>query len=121
MAEKRVCLCYRQQDVPFAAGRIADCLKGRLGSESVFQYIDNVGVQFDEIVESLFLSDVVVVVIGKRWQDSLLAGGRRCLEDPNGSLANSSQSKSGKCVDLVPIYSLGNGVNSITCYLECDI
>jgi hypothetical protein len=86
MRESRVFICYRDQDVSFAVGRIADFLEARLGKGHAFRYIDNLGVDFQQILDRLLESDVVLVVIGDHFRTAVSPDGRRRLDDPNDFL-----------------------------------
>jgi hypothetical protein len=103
MPEKRVFICYRDQDVPFAVGRITDFLKARLGADNVFRYIDNVGVDFSQIVARLWQSDVVLVVIGERWRAPAFPDGRRRLDDPNDFFRLEIESAFGRHLPVIPL------------------
>ena len=103
MTEKRVFICYRDQAVPFAVGRIAYFLKARLGPESVFRFIDNVGVDFNQIVGCLLQSDVVRVVIGEHWRAAAFPDGRRRLDDPNDFLRLEIEYAFGRHLPVIPL------------------
>ncbi len=67
----RVFICYRRDDAPHAAGRIADQLAQRFGDHAVFRDVSALepGVDFqDRILSVLPVSDVVLAVIGPYWQ-----------------------------------------------------
>jgi TIR domain len=102
MSEKRVFICYRDQDNPFAAGRIADFLKSRLGPSNVFRYVEKVGVTFDEITKRLLDSDVVLVVVGKNWKTAS-ADGRLWFNDPNDFLRIEIEYAFGRGLPVIPV------------------
>jgi TIR domain len=102
MPQKRVFICYKDQDAPFAAGRIAEFLKSRLGEANVFRYIESVGTSFDHVKNRLFDSDVALVVIGKEWRTEA-ADGRMWMKDPNDFLRLEIEYAFGRFLPVLPV------------------
>ncbi len=102
MEGKRVFLCYRQHDA-FAAGRIAEFLKEKLGADSVFRYIEHPGVRFEDIIQALLSCHVVVLVIGDRWLTTASGDGRRRLDDPNDFLRLEIEWAFGRHLPVLPV------------------
>jgi hypothetical protein len=83
----KITVSYRREDSEAITGRIFDRLVARYGKSSVFRDIDNIppGVDFrTHIDDALQTTDVVLVVIGRRWLGSAKPGNRRIhdAEDP---------------------------------------
>ncbi len=83
---KRIFISYRRDDSAGHAGRLFDFINERLGADSVFMDVDGIepGVDFVVALErALADSEIVLVMIGRRWLDSVDAQGRRRLENPD--------------------------------------
>jgi TIR domain len=83
----KITVSYRREDSEAITGRIFDRLVGRFGKTSVFRDIDNIppGVDFrTHIDEALETTDVLLVVIGRRWLGSAKPGNARIhdADDP---------------------------------------
>src|SRR4051812_33124564 len=83
----KITVSYRREDSEAITGRLFDRLVARYGKASVFRDIDNIppGVDFrTHIDEALGETDVLLVVIGRRWLGSAKPGHRRIqdAEDP---------------------------------------
>lgn len=71
----RVFVSYRRSDSSAIAGRLCDRLRAEFGKRNIFYDVDSVdyGVDFrDVMVEKLARVDVVLVLIGKRWDPQRL-------------------------------------------------
>jgi hypothetical protein len=69
-------ICYRRDDTGDVAGRLYDRLVARLGRERVFKDVFSIelGRDFDAAIrDALRTTDVVLVLIGDRWNPSRLA------------------------------------------------
>lgn len=67
----RVFISYRREDDPFAVGRLRDVLAHRFGEADVFLDVLSVetGARFESVIETtIAASDVVLVMIGDRWE-----------------------------------------------------
>lgn len=74
MAQTRVFISYRRSDTQGEAGRLAELLERELGAGSVFRDVDGIapGKAFErELERKLNESDIVLVLIGKRWLSEL--------------------------------------------------
>jgi hypothetical protein len=80
----RIFISYRHDDVADATDRLADSLKEHFGDENVFVDVHDltIGEDFKSALQS-FLSDceVVIAVIGPRWND-IIRDGKRRLDHP---------------------------------------
>ena len=68
-------ISYRRNDEPGYAGRVADGLRERFGSEQVFLDIDDIAMGHDwrdQIETSIGRSAVVLIIIGQHWKSELL-------------------------------------------------
>jgi hypothetical protein len=66
----RVFVCYRRDDAPHAAGRIADHLALQFGDQAVFRDVDvlEAGVDYKHrILNAIPNSDAVLAIIGQNW------------------------------------------------------
>ena len=76
MSVRGIFICYRREDSQGEAGRIDDRLRPRYGSVRVFRdvYSSPIGTDFpDHLVRTVAACSVMIVVIGRRWLESLLA------------------------------------------------
>jgi len=81
----RIFISYRREDSQAEAGRLYDALKARLGRDQVFrdEYTLRPGEEFAVAIERvLTLTDVVLVLIGRRWLSATDGAGRRRLDNP---------------------------------------
>ena len=81
---KKIFICYRTVDEPYAATLIDQVLVPRFGSDMVFRASRSirVGDDFEEkIFEAIRVASVLLVVIGPHWLDARDEHGRR-LDDP---------------------------------------
>lgn len=81
---KKIFICYRTVDEPYAATLIDQVLVPRFGSDMVFRASRSirVGDDFEEkIFEAIRAASVLLVVIGPHWLDARDEHGRR-LDDP---------------------------------------
>ena len=75
-----IMVSYRRDDSEAITGRIFDRLTSSFGKDAVFRDIDNipVGVDFREYISGVLVqTDVLVVVIGRRWLGRSRAGTTR--------------------------------------------
>src|SRR4051794_11126990 len=73
----RITVSYRRDDSEAITGRLFDRLVAHYGKESVFRDIDNIplGVDFRKHIDgALQETDILIVVIGRRWVGSLRHG-----------------------------------------------
>lgn len=79
-----VFVSYRRDDSQGFAGRLADDLDERLGADRVFRDIEiPIGSDFTEVLHrAIAASDVLLVVIGRRWAGGAAPGQPSRLLDP---------------------------------------
>jgi hypothetical protein len=79
-------ISYRREDSAGWTGRLADQLKERFGTESIFMDIDTIepGVDFTEALQKAVSScDVLLAMIGPEWATATDKSGKLRIEDPN--------------------------------------
>ena len=82
----RIFISYRRQDSPSMTGRIYDKLEAVFGRDKVFRDIDDIGAGQDfraKIAQEVNKSDILLVIIGPKWENITDNQGNRRLEDPN--------------------------------------
>lgn len=81
---KKIFICYRTADEPYAATLIDHVLRPQFGSDAVFRASRSIDVGDDfekKIFEAIRASSVLLVVIGPNWLDTRNEKGR-LLDDP---------------------------------------
>lgn len=82
----RIFISYRRQDSPHITGRIYDRLESAFGENRVFRDIDDIGAGEDfraKLNKEIDKSDIVLIIIGPRWESITDEQGNRRLDDPN--------------------------------------
>ncbi|MBN2117812.1 MAG: TIR domain-containing protein [Anaerolineales bacterium] len=82
----RIFISYRRQDSPSMTGRIYDKLEAVFGRDMVFRDIDDIGAGQDfraKIAQEVDKSDILLVIIGPKWENITDNQGNKRLEDPN--------------------------------------
>ncbi|RPI89389.1 MAG: toll/interleukin-1 receptor domain-containing protein [Chloroflexi bacterium] len=82
----RIFISYRRQDSPSMTGRIYDKLETVFGSDRVFRDLDDISAGQDfraKIAQEVNKSDILLVIIGPKWENITDNQGNRRLEDPN--------------------------------------
>jgi hypothetical protein len=77
----RIFISYRREDSADSTGRIYDRLASHFGAEYLVRDVDSIplGVNFyDYLTKSVSQCQVLIVVIGKNWLDSI----KRRVNDP---------------------------------------
>jgi TIR domain len=79
----KIAVSYRRSDTKWITGRIVEHLENHFGAGNVFMDIDNIplGVDFrDHIREVLVQCDVLIVLVGPKWQEIDRSGNRWTVE-----------------------------------------
>jgi len=100
-----VFLSYRREDSRADAGRLYDRLSAHFGADSVFMDIDDIaaGENFvEKLKNTLNQSDVLLLVIGPRWQSVTDDEGRLRLNAPNDFVRLEVQSALERGIGLIP-------------------
>jgi hypothetical protein len=85
-AMSRIFISYRRQDSATMTGRIYDKLETALGSNRVFRDIDDISAGEDfraKLAKEIDKSDILLVIIGPKWEGITDNNGNRRLDDPN--------------------------------------
>jgi TIR domain len=101
-----VFISYRRDDVPDATDRLADELRERFGSDSVFIDVEDVGVGADfvrVIGEWISQSDVFLAIIGPRWLTAPTVSGGRRIDDPHDYVRAEIEAALERDVYCVPV------------------
>lgn len=110
----RIFVNYRREDCPAHAGRLADTLEARFGSESAFMDVDTIdlGVDFVERIEQAIDScDIVLALIGDDWLTATDHNGKRRLDDPKDLVRlEISTALARKDVRVIPVLVEGAGI-----------
>jgi hypothetical protein len=78
-------ISYRRDDTPWCAGRLHDVLSRVFDPHTIFMDVESIegGDQFKaRIAKGIADSEVVIVLIGRRWLGVDAATGRRRIDDP---------------------------------------
>ncbi|HMB21458.1 MAG: TIR domain-containing protein [Chloroflexota bacterium] len=82
----RIFISYRRQDSSTMTGRIYDKLEAVFGSDKVFRDINDIGAGQDfraKIAQEVGESNVLLVIIGPKWENITDNQGNRRLDNPN--------------------------------------
>ena len=108
-------ISYRRDDAASDAGRLADHLKRRFGTDRVFLDIDTIepGTDFVQVLHrALEETRVVLVVIGPRWVSARTAEGDRRLEQAADFVRLEVEAALKREVPVVPVLVQGAAVPS---------
>ena len=106
----RIFISYRRDDAAGDAGRLADHLHRRFGSERVFVDVDAIAPGTDFVAtlrKSLEQTAAMLVVIGPRWLSLRAADGTRRLDDPNDFVRLEIETALGRGIPTVPVLVQG--------------
>src|SRR5437588_3418668 len=79
-----IIISYRRADSDAIAGRIKDRLASHFGENSIFMDIDSIPFGFDfrdHIQEALAENDILVAIIGPKWNGPMKGGQSRIMEE----------------------------------------
>src|SRR5512135_347064 len=82
----RIFISYRRQDSPSTTGRIYDQLESAFGSDKVFRDINDIDAGQDfraKITQEIDQCDILLVIIGPKWETITDSQGNRRLDNPN--------------------------------------
>jgi class 3 adenylate cyclase len=102
----RVFISYRREEASAHAGRLADVLIARFGSDRVFMDIDAIdpGLDFRLVIEEAIEScDAVLVVIGPRWLTVTGEDGSRRLDNPDDYVRLEIEAALERGVRVIPV------------------
>lgn len=100
-----VFVSYRRDDSQGFAGRLADDLAERLGTDRVFRDIEiPIGSDFGDVLQrAIAASDVLLVVIGRRWAGAADAAGRSRLFAPGDWVRSEIEAAFAQRKQVVPV------------------
>jgi len=99
-------ISYRRDDTVSAAGRLADALATRFGSEEIFRDIQAIeaGADFrDALRDALRTAQVVLVVIGRFWPGPRAESSLSRLHDPGDYVRMEIEEALAQGVQIVPV------------------
>ena len=107
---------YRRDDSQGFAGRLADDLGERLGDDRVFRDIEiPIGSDFSEVLHrAIAASDVLLVVIGRRWAAGTAAGQPSRLFEPTDWVRTEIEAAFARDKQVVPVLVGGAEMPSAT-------
>jgi hypothetical protein len=111
-----VFVSYRRDDSAGEAGRLADALSSRFGSDRVFRDVEDIpaGSDFAGVIDqALAGADILLVVIGRGWLDARHASGVRRLEDPQDFVRLEIESALRRGIRIVPVLVQGAAIPAI--------
>ncbi len=82
----RIFISYRRQDSALMTGRIYDRLENIFGGNRVFRDIDDISAGEDfraKLAKEIDQSDILLIIIGPKWENITDSNGNRRLNDPN--------------------------------------
>ena len=97
---------YRREDTAQAAGRLADRLRERFGSERVFIDVESIGLglEFAEVITKAVGScDLLFALIGKEWLTAADDEGRRRLDDEHDWVRLEIEAALQRKIRVVPV------------------
>ena len=106
----RIFVSYRRDDAAGEAGRLADHLIRRFGTDQVFLDIDTIdpGTDFVRVLQStLRETSAVLVVIGQRWTSLRDSAGVRRLDNPKDFVRLEVEESLGRSIPVVPVLVQG--------------
>src|SRR5262249_52847571 len=101
----RIFLAYRRRDSAAITGRLFDRLRQQYGHDAVSKDVDIIplGVDFrSHIVDLIEATNIMLVVIGRRWLGTD-ASGRRRIDDPNDMLRIETELALQRNIPTVPV------------------
>jgi hypothetical protein len=105
-----VFISYRRGGSAGEAGRLADMLEARFGSERIFRDVDDIppGEDFTRVIDqALARATTLLVVIGRRWLDARNEGGQRRLDDPQDFVRLEIESALRQGIPVLPVLVQG--------------
>jgi hypothetical protein len=98
-------ISYRRDDSQGFAGRLAGDLEKRFGSDRVFLDIEiPIGSDFSDVLHrAIAASDVLLVVIGRRWAGASAGGHASRLYEPNDWVRTEIESAFAQSKHVVPV------------------
>jgi len=108
-------ISYRRDDSAGEAGRLADVLEARFGSDRVFRDVEDIpaGEDFMHVIDqALGRATTLLVVIGRNWLDVANESGKRRLDDPRDFVRLEIESALERGVRVLPVLVQGAAMPS---------
>src|SRR5689334_25411466 len=102
----QIFLSYRRGPTGYVATLLAEELRARFGSDSVFMDVDSipVGVDFrDRLTAAVADCQVLLVLIGDDWTTTRLANGSRRIDDPDDFVRVEIEAALQRGIPVVPV------------------
>src|SRR5262249_4945554 len=102
-------ISYRREDTLDVCGRIYDRLEAHFGTQQVLMDVDSIpaGADFrDYLTQFINQSDVVLAVIGPRWEGPL-GDSRRRVDDPNDFVRIEIEQAIARGIPIIPLLVQG--------------
>jgi hypothetical protein len=102
----RIFISYRRSDSAYAAANLNDKLQEHFGRDSVFFDVDNIplGVDFREYIgNAVGLCDVLLVIMGDHWVQSVDGQGNRRIDNPSDYVRIEIESALKRSIPIIPV------------------
>jgi hypothetical protein len=102
----KIFISYRREDTSGYAGRLLERLSSEFGGENVFMDLEDIqpGTDFVEAIQhAVGSSDVLIVLIGKRWLMATDESGRRRIENPQDFVRIEIESALARGLRVIPV------------------
>src|SRR5262249_21189585 len=99
-------ISYRREDSAGWTGRLAERLRQKFGSESIFMDIDTIqpGTDFTKALHSAVgACDVLLAMIGPEWPVAKNSEGQIRLEDPNDWVRTELTTALSRSIPIIPV------------------
>ena len=102
----KIFISYRREDTSGYAGRLLERLSSEFGGENVFMDLEDIqpGTDFVEAIQrAVGSSDVLIVLIGKRWLTATDESGRRRIENPQDFVRIEIENALARGLRVIPV------------------
>lgn len=102
----KIFISYRREDTSGYAGRLQERLSSEFGAENVFMDLEDIqpGTDFVEAIQhAVSSSDILIVLIGKRWLMATDTSGERRIENPQDFVRIEIESALARGLRVIPV------------------
>jgi hypothetical protein len=102
----KIFISYRREDTSGYAGRLLERLSSEFGGENVFMDLEDIqpGTDFVEAIQhAVGSSDILIVLIGKRWLMATDSAGRRRIDNPQDFVRIEIESGLARGLRVIPV------------------
>jgi hypothetical protein len=113
--DTQVFISYRRSDSADISGRIYDRLVAKFGRKAIFKDVDSIplGIDFKaHLDQQVGKCTVQLVIIGDRWLDASLSGGKKRLDDPADFVRIEIESALERDIPVIPLLVRGASMPS---------